>query len=365
MLNEYDSIITTALEASFINTPLSNKYNEFSIIKDIDTLTDNIIKSWAPLKATIVSIIAKIKYPEWDTRKHQIQIGGKYSLRTIDKCYVSKLLYKYGLYDTPTEFALTRSFEKAEPFTKSYSGKISPQECKVAFLNIVEIINTLNDKELLYELLTYLLFFLKNRKETNTKLRTSQVISSKNLEMIDISKMLNDIQRLGSGSSVVPVIITHTLLSIIQPHLWIGVSIKPLKEHTSPDSHSQSYGDIEAIDNNSKTKIAIEIKHKIAIDDTIITIFDRKTRYEDIPLKYILTTANTEKRIVENNICVDTMKSFVISYLQLGIFYEKTICSLFVKELRLRLLNYNNLRISIKEQLNNIITSLLVVPSLL
>ena len=184
------------------------------------------------------------------------------------------------------------------------------------------------------------------------------------MNILDISKLLDEINKLGSGASVIPVIIVHTLLSVIQPYLWVGISMKPLKEHTAPDNHSKSYGDIEGLDIHLKPKIAIEVKHKIKIDDTIVAIFDEKTKNEDIPLKFIITTAKTERSIVQSNICIDTLNGFVISYLQQTLFHERTICLIFIKELRTQIVSYKNMSVSIKESINEILTSLLVSPSL-
>ena len=366
MYRDYSSFIQKALDIDSIDdTRLTEKYGDVCIKDELDTLLKNISKSWSPLKATTASIVAKMKYPDWDTRYHQLQIGGKYSLRTIDKSYVSDFLYKRGLYDTSTEFALTRSFEKAEPFNKEYSGSISPKECKKSFLSVVEIINTRIDIPLLNDMLVYLLLFLKNRKETTTSLKNSIVTSSKGLDILDVFKMLGEINKLGSGSSVIPVIIAHTLLLVIQPYLWTGITINPLKEHTAPDNHSKSYGDIEGIDSSSsKPKIAIEVKHKIPINESIEMIFDKKTKDEDIPLKFIITTAKTERRVAQNNICIDTINGFVISYLQQTLFHEKTICLIFIKELRTQIVCYKNIGVSIKQSINEILTSLLVSPSL-
>jgi hypothetical protein len=241
---------------------------------------------------------------------------------------------------------------------------ISPKECKISFLNIVEVINTKIDVHLLNDIIAYLLSFLKNRKETTTTLKNSIVMSSKDMNILDVSKLLDEINKLGSGASVIPVIIAHTLLSVIQPYLWLGISMKPLKEHTAPDNHSDSYGDIEGLDISSKPKIAIEVKHKIAINDTIVAIFYEKIKNEDIPLKFIITTAKTERNIVQNNICIDTLHGFVISYLQQTLFHERTICLIFIKELRTQIVSYKNMSVSIKKSINEILTSLLVLPSL-
>jgi hypothetical protein len=113
-VTDYSSLIQKALDTNIIDIVL---LNEKCLKDELDIITSNISKSWAPLKATIVSLVAKIQNPDWDTRNHQTQIGGKYSLRSIDKCYVSDYLYKNSLYDTSTEFALTRSFEKQNHLT--------------------------------------------------------------------------------------------------------------------------------------------------------------------------------------------------------------------------------------------------------
>jgi hypothetical protein len=361
MTDNYSSILQKALDSTIVDTTrLTEKRGDVCIKGALDIISNNISKSWAPFKAITASVIAKIIYPDWDTRKHQIQIGGLHSLRTIDRCHVSDYLYKKELYDTPTEFALTRSFEKAEPYDKNYTGNIEPKESKSAFLNLVDIINTKIDINLLNDILVYLMTFLKNRKEATTSLKNSTVESSKELDLRDVSKLLNEINKFGSGSSVIPVIIAHTLLSVIQPYLWVGITMKPLKEHTAPDNHSKSCGDIEGIDSSSKTKIAIEVKHKIRIDESIIMVFDRKTKDEDIPLKFIITTAKAERKVVQNNICIDTLNGFVISYLQQALFHEKTICLLFIKELRTQIVSYKNMSVTIKESINEILTSLLV-----
>jgi hypothetical protein len=360
-INDFPSIIQKALDTINIDTKcLTEEIKDICIKNELDIITKGIANSWAPLKATIVSVVAKIKYPEWDTRKHQFQLGGLYSLRTIDKRYVCNYLYKNDLYDTATEFALTRSFEKAEIYNKSYSGKISPKECKTAFLNIVELINTETNKLLLNNILAYLLLFLKNRKEKITNLKNSIVIPTKDVDLLDISNVCEFINKLNTGSSVVPVIAAHTLLSVIQPYLLSNISIKPLKEHTASDNHSKSYGDIEGFNHDSKPKIAIEVKHKIAIDASIVMIFDKKTIKENIPLKFIITTENIIRKIDINNICIDTLKNFITSYIQQALFHEKTICLIFIKELRNRIIAYTNLGIDIKENINQYITKLLV-----
>lgn len=352
----YSTLLNTALDANVIDITCLSEVKD-----DLDILTT--LKSWAPLKAIIASVAAKIINPHWDTRFHQSQIGGVYSLRSIDTSCIAPFLYEKGLYDTVTTFALTRSFEKPEAYNKTYSGNITPKECKTSFLNVVEIINTRIDPKLLHDILTYLLSFLKDRKMAKMVLKQSVVESSKELDIYDVSTMLDQINTIGSGCSVVPVIIAHTLLYVIQPYLWSGISISPLKQHNAADTHSKSFGDIEGLDSSSNPKIAIEVKHKLVIDNPIIMVFDSKTKDTNIPLKYILTTAKTEKKVAQNNICIDTINGFVVSHLQQALFHEETICLSFVHELRRQIVSYINLGLTIKQSIDKIITSLLVQSS--
>jgi len=355
-MTDYVSIIKKAIEAYCDENESIDKK------EDLDTILDNVKKAWAPLKAVVVSIVAKIEHPEWDTRKHQAQIGGLRSLRTIDREHVSDYLFKNDFYDTATEFALTRSFEKAEEYTMNYTGKISPPICKNAFLTIVDFINNPGSKEKLQPMLAYLMKCLKERKDRNATLRTSRVESTRRLTLSDVLNGLNDIHSLGSGISVVPVIVVHTLLSVVQRYLFSGITFKDLKEHTAADNHSQSYGDVEGF-KDTYPVISVEVKHNIPINETIVKIFDIKTIEARIPLKFILTTASTQKQFVENDICIDNVSDFTASYLHQVLLIEANICSMFIEELRKRIVSYRNISTEMKETIDGKLTKLLVPPS--
>lgn len=357
----YASVLKDALEATSCDTAcLEVLQGDVRPKDELDTLTTGSETSWSPLKAAVAAIVAKLAHPEWDTRKHQVAIGGKYSLRSVDAKHVSSTLFQKGLYNTATEFALTRSFEKAEPFNKSYSGNIKPDSCKVAFLNVVEIMNTTATPTLLKEMLVYVMLFLKEQKEKHTALQESVLESSKELSLSDVSDALGRINTLsGRGMSVVPVIAVHVLLTTVQPHLWPSMTVKPLKEHTAPDGHTDSYGDVEGLDPSKKPVLAIEIKDKLKIDDTIIASFNKKTAASDIPLKYILTTAVTQKYHAPNNISVQTVSDFITTHLQNALYYDPSICTVFIIELQKCVSAHTNLSLTNKEAVVSILKSLL------
>jgi hypothetical protein len=345
-----ENIIQNALDAEY--TP--NLQEE--VKSDIDVIIDGVQKAWAPFKATVASLVSKLKYPEWDTRIHQVQIGGKYSLRSIDASTVAPFLHSRGLYDTATPFALTRSFEKSEPFDENYSGKIQPAVCKTAFIKIQKIINTSADVQLLNDILVYMFRWLKLRKDENSRLKNIVVETHKSLNFRDVCSVCKYVSSLGVGSSVVPVIMVHSVLTVAMP----DVSVKPLKEHTAPDNHSKARGDVEGFI-DSKPVIAVEVKHQIKVDDIIIRTFEEKT--DGVPSKFIVTTACTSPSITDSNIWIYSLNHFVPTILQNAIIRENDICTMFIKKFREDVLNYSNLSLEMKEAINNYITAHFVESS--
>jgi hypothetical protein len=359
----YSPLIEKALDSTMTDeSRLAMLRGNICVKNDLDILIKNINSAWAPFKVILASILAKLINPEWDTRYHQKQIGGKASLRTVDS-HICKILCMKNLYDTDTPGALTRSFEKKEPYNRQYSGSITPDECKNPFLNLVELINLEFDAELLNDMLIYMLSFLKLNQEKIHILQNSTTVSSNELNLGDISSTLDKLHSLGAGSSKLPVIIAFTLISVVKPHLWPSISVLPLKEHTAADSQSHSTGDIEAVDSLSNPKISIEVKHLIAITDSTIVTFHNKTKDKNIPLKFIISTKKTEKRFTESNICIDTVNGFVTNHLHSTLFHDPKICLIFIQELKKQIVNYRNLNSKIRDDANNILTSLLASPS--
>jgi hypothetical protein len=361
-MNNIEPIIHEALDCNIGDTTrLILKCGDICVKDHLDSLN----KSRATQAVVIASLVAKQAVPDWDTRLHEVQIGGTHSLRGISG-KVNAILYSKRLLPTCTDYAcLTPAFKGVRaPFNKEFTGSIKPRESLSALLSILELINTNATPELLTTILGYILSYLKDKKKTNDTLKDSVVVSSKGFSIVDITNTLNKLHALGNGSSKLPVIVVFTSVSIIQPYLWPTLSIVPLKEHTEADK-DRSCGDVEAVDSFNKPMIAIEIKHKLPITDSVIQTFDDKISGKDVPLSFILSTkTDTLKRFVNHNISIDTLNGFVSTYLHMALFYEKNIYLTFLYELRKNIVNHPNLDITIKKSANEILTSLLVSPSL-
>jgi hypothetical protein len=309
--------------------------------KHMDIVMSCYDKSKAPLKAIVAAGIAKIAFPEWDIREHQMQIGGLYSLRSVDTRYIASEIYKLGLYDTPTSFALTRSFEKAECYDMNYSGKISPIKVKKPFLTIIQVINSSKTKN--KQIMLYVLRWLVQKKsaldDMKAMKRYPSIAGVTTLESINES--IEHLLSLGSGSSVVPVIITHACCSIV----FRDIFMKPLKYHTAADKSTNSLGDIEGY-YLKHPKLVIEVKYNMAITETMILTFDKKSA--SVPMRLILTTKNTVSRIHCNDILVGSVREFCIGKLQEMFLRDVNVYAKFVRLLRVNLINSPDLSNAIK-----------------
>jgi hypothetical protein len=356
--------VKEVLEKALAATPgdeslLRAEYGSACIKDELDKLN----KSRATQSVALASFVAKMLYSYWDTRMHEVQNGGSHNLRGISG-KVNGLLHEKGLLPTSTDYAcLTPAFKGVgAPFDKHFTGNIRPRESLPALLNILELINTTATPELLNSMLLYILSGLRDEKKKDQAERETKVDCSNEFSVQDASNALRKIHSLhGAGVSKLPVIVTHAVLCVVQPYLLQTLSVVPLKEHTEADK-DRSCGDVEAVDSSSAPRLAIEVKHSIAIKDSIILTFEDKTKGKAIPLKFILSTAKTEKRY-KDNICIDTVDGFVTTHLQMGLFHEKNICSIFLQELRKNIISHDNLCLPTKKAANEILTALLASPS--
>jgi len=307
--------------------------------KNVDIVIACYDKSKSPLKAIVAAGISKIAFPEWDIREHQMQIGGLHSLRSVDTRYISSEIYKLGLYDTPTSFAMTRSFEKAECYDMKYSGKISPTKVKQPFLKTIQMINSTKIKN--KNILLYIFEWLIENKAKLDAMKSIKISPCSEITLESVYNTIEHLLSLGSGSSVVPVIITHACCTLV----FRDIFIKPLKYHSATDKGTHSLGDIEGL-YMKHPKLAIEIKYNMAITETIILSFDQKSR--NVPMRLVLTTKNIALQIHCNNILVGSVKEFCIWKLQDMFQQDNKVYTKFIRLLRTNLINSSDLSTTIK-----------------
>lgn len=328
-----------------------------TVRQDIHTLTDN-DRVVAPMKVTIAAVFGRIAYPMWDTRKHQVGIGGLKSLRSLDHTFVANNLHRLGLYRTATEGSLTRTFERKHAYTMDYPGEITPVKSRLAFLRLVNRVNEDSSPEVPITVLRYFLHRLQASKETVDALVSKGVSVKTSVSLEKIHTILDEMFDIGSGMSATPAIVVHTLFSVVQPHLWKDVILAPLKRHTASDSTSQAIGDVEAYKGTTPF-LSVEIKHKLDIDNSMIRIFTQKT--SGTFLRFMLTTKNIHTKYTEDNILIGNVTNIVLQYLHMTGIRDNT---LFVTQLRDALLGSPDVSATNKTKISELFTKHLDAPSL-
>lgn len=319
--NETDEVI---LNSSSFND------SKQTVRDDIHSLTDN-DRVAAPMKVAIAATVAKLAYPAWDTRKHQVGIGGLKSLRTTEHEYVAKNLHRLGLYRTATEGFLTRSFESKHPFTMEYPGAINPPASKHAFLRIVNRINEDSTPGVAETILRYFLYRLQESKKKVDGIIDEKLVTEKRTTLKEIQSVLTALFSGGAGLSATPTIVVHTAFSIVQPHMWPDIEMAPLKRHTASDSTSRAIGDIEAYRNGSPF-LSVEIKHNIAIDSSMILTFAQKTL--DVPMRFMLTTRKINTTYTDENILIGNVTEITLHYIHSILFAQPDAGMVFITRLR-------------------------------
>jgi hypothetical protein len=328
----------------------------------LDTILD-ISRNKSLRSAVFASLISKIVEPESDTRKHQKQIGGTRSLRSLDDA-LSDIMFKHGLYPSATAGALTRSLEKAEPYTLDYSGRISPKRYKDPFLQLQHSINTTCSKDEIVAMMQYMLCEMIAKREREGKLQQT-VKSFGEVSLKTIDELLEALFKIRSGIAVVPEIVAHCVCEAVLPYLWGEKNtIKPLKGHTTPDGNSKSLGDVEGYRSDGTPFLVAEVKSGIKINDKIVDTFRSKVDGQTVQLKLILSTvATTKTAYTDDNIQIGTVKEFVMRTLHACMVSNPDILKTFLPELRKRILNYRSLDEARKTDIEMIFTKYAEPPS--
>jgi len=166
---------------------------------NIEVLANNCFTQKGVYTAFVTLAIYKIVHKNQDIRKHQTQLEGGFSGRTIDTAHITPTLKALGLPSMAVSAWLTRSLEQPHPYTLDYEGKISNKTVKKAFLELVDDIQNsdINPKYILVELLKQIIDIQKKNKIIINPLANPDTIaikSSKNLKkptFLDAIKIQN------------------------------------------------------------------------------------------------------------------------------------------------------------------------------
>jgi DNA (cytosine-5)-methyltransferase 1 len=265
-------------------------------IQDLKIIVENAETQKAVLGVTLTSLVYKIHDPKQDIRKHQEGMKGGYSGRTFDTKYVTPFLKNRFPHFAMAESAwLTRSLEQPRPFNLNFPGKIRNKVLKAAFLKTLDRVQT--DSRLAPKVLATMMgLMLEAAAEDKTLF--SKVKISGDITIANILEAISQHIQFNYGKGVVgtarlPVLAIYSVYNSLMPDVgrYSGKTLVPLEAHTSPDSRSQSLGEIDVKNADGSPFESVEIKHKKPITPDMIGAVYRKIKNSQIDRYYILTTS--------------------------------------------------------------------------
>lgn len=248
----------------------------------------------------VSSLTYKCLHPEQDVRYHKVDLPNGYSGRTFDTNYVTPFLKEKRFLGAMKESGwLTRSLEQLHPYTNDFPGRINKADLKMAFLTILDEIETDNVPAYNYLLGIFTQSIIEKQK------RTVQVVNpidkESNIPIRDIIQMLHDhfyYKYSSRGASILPVIAFYSIYECMIKHFdrFKDMKLDELGSHNSCDRSSKETGDV-VIRNKNTNDIyeVVEVKFDIKPTHLMVDYAYDKIKYnKNVQRYYILSTSRPE-----------------------------------------------------------------------
>ncbi len=305
----YKELLISIYDEAVAEQNYSKKLTQ-DIINNINILSNKCFNQKGVFTVLVTLFVYKIINPKQDIRKHQKQIKGGFSGRTIDTHYITPTLKKLGLPSMAESGWLSRSLEQPYPYTLKYEGKIGNTEVKTAFLNLIDNIETksLNPKYILVELFKKVIEIQKQNITTIEPIKNSDILTIDKIVILLDKQFSHDYHT--SYGSKLPVIAFYSIYSILINELsrYSKCKLKKLESHTASDRTSKSAGDLEIYKDENLYE-AIEIKLDKEIDANLLRIAREKIIKYNPTRYYILSYIGTKhEELQEINNIIDEVK---------------------------------------------------------
>ncbi len=311
LLNQvYDKNIEILEANGYVAEP-NPKLTHDSIIW-IETLAKNSENFLGVLNVTITSLTEKSVNPKQDIRLHQAKMKSGYSGRTLDTKIIAPWLKSKKLKSMVESGWLTRSLEQDRPYTLDYAGAIRNKEVKIAFLNLLDLIEKKPRMSLVC--LEYLIQLLIIQREQN-KIEIEPQLNKSKFSINQIIQLLNS--HFGichqAGTARLPVLAVYSIYQCLTPELerYKNMKLMPLGSHTSSDKRSGDIGDIQVNNGDNTPFEGVEIKYNKTINlETVGDSFE-KIKNLQVNRYYLLSTKPTigEERAKVDNLILEIQET--------------------------------------------------------
>jgi len=263
-------------------------------LKDLETIVFESESLKGVYSVLVTSFVEKIANPRQDIRKHQANMPGGYSGRTIDTRFITPFLKKVGFTAMKESGWLTRSLEQNYPYDLNYKGKIRNKKVKHAFLRLLNNIQAKGKQADKYLLILFSFSIIQKEGKKISLVTPATKDSRITIDNI-IALLFEHFNRKykARGASRLPVLAIYSVYQIVTKELkrFYGKILLPLEEHTSADSRSGMIGDIAVTNQDGIFFEGVEIKHKVPITKNMVFDSFEKIKAYPISRYYLLTTA--------------------------------------------------------------------------
>jgi len=271
-------------------TPVPDKSLSAQEVKLLNYIADRSEYSKGVLTVLITSLTHKIVAPNQDIRRHQSNMEGGYSGRSVDTREITPFMKNKKLTHMEESGWLTRSLEQNYPYDFKYNGKIRPLELRDAFLTLLDNIQTKHASPEKY--LSYLFQKLLVQKARGlidiTRFHENEFSIYNIVYMLDehFQKSTSD------GTARLPVLAIYSVYQCMINELrrFEGKSLAALGSHTSPDYRSGDIGDIQVNNSDGTPYEGLEIKYGKKITPQLILDSYAKFQKYEVDRYYVLST---------------------------------------------------------------------------
>jgi DNA (cytosine-5)-methyltransferase 1 len=255
----------------------------------IETIGEKVFSQKGVFTVLTTLLTHKLIDPKQDIRKHQSNMNGGFSGRSIDTTQITPTLKELGLPSMAESGWLTRSLEQPQPYTKDYRGSISNGKVKTAFLEILDFVQKDPNKT------ENILLLLLNKVNEIQKENIVQITPLKNPDGLTIAKLIKCLDEHFSfkyhdfGGAKLPVLAFYAIYKQLIQELkrYESSTLNKLGSHTASDRTSKTAGDIEIFKGEDLFE-AIEIKDKEIDVNVVLIAIEKIERYN--PTRYYILT---------------------------------------------------------------------------
>jgi DNA (cytosine-5)-methyltransferase 1 len=184
----------------------------------------------------------------------------------------------------------TRVFERNQPYTLKYRENIA--RVKIEFLSLLDAASSSRAKptDVMAEFFRLEREHLEQREAISELLAKHPTASEISIGVV-IEALTEHFQM--EQSARLPVLAIQAIYKALLPSVkrFDGRRLAELSEHSAADVNTGAVGDVEIIDSDDNVFEAVEVKHRIEIDDNIIRRACEKIRQSTTSRYYVLSTA--------------------------------------------------------------------------